>query len=445
MKIKIAYIALMTIFSMGVWSCGQGGNHGEEGHSHGEESHESSHEGHGHDEEQEGEVHLLQKQMDVMDIQLGTFKSVNLSTTIKANGRLELPPQNKASLSALMGGRVKSILVREGDFVQKGEVLAYLENPDFVEIQRSYLEDKSNFELLDLDFKRKNALFGKEVISLKDFQKIETSFMQAQAAYQASKASMIMLDMPTNSNKIASSLAIKSPISGHVRLVEINIGKYVEPQQEMFEIVDNDHIHIDLLVYEKDIDKVVVDQKVVFSLATHPEKVFEGSVFAVGKAFEEDTKAVKVHAEITSKPDGLLPGMFVDARIVTKEANKVQAVPDDAIITESGLDYIFVLKEASEENHNHEGHDHDHGGESHNQSEEAHNHEGHNHEGENGEHGDGEFIFQKIEVNTGARDIGFTEVVPAQQIGKDPKIVIKGAYYLQAEMKKGEGGHGHHH
>ncbi len=493
MRHKIYTLSLFAILLVVGTSCSDH-THEEGGHQHeeaGHDDHGNEEEAHDDHEEKEDEVHLLQKQMDVMDIQLGGFKSVNLSTTIKSNGRLELPPQNKASLSALIGGRVKSIAVKEGDAVRKGEIIAYLENPQFITMQREYFEAKSNYELLRIDFNRKAKLFEQKVTSAKEFQRVETAFKNAEAAYKATEATLTMLDvsMSANTGNILSALPVKSPISGFVRLVEINIGTYVEPQTEMFEIVDNDHIHIDLMVYEKDIDKISVDQKVVFSLATHAEKVFEGRVFAVGKAFERDTKAVKVHAEITSKPDGLLPGMFVDARIVTREAIAVQAVPNDAIIRESGLSYIFVRTNAeghdAHEGHDHgdahEGHDHgdahaghDHGEESHDEhdhEEESHEghdhrddahsghdhgdvaHEGHGHDddheghahAENGEHGEGEFTFKKIEVNTGATDIGFTEVVPAQWLPKNPEIVIKGAYYLQAEMKKGEGGHGHHH
>ncbi len=469
MRHKIYTLSLFALLAVVGTSCSDH-NHGEGGHNHAEEA--ESHDEHaGHDDhddhEEEGnkdEVHLLKKQMEVMDVQLGGFKKVNLSTTIKSNGRLELPPQNKASLSALIGGRVKSIAVKEGDPVKKGEVIAYLENPKFINLQREYFEAKSNYELLKIDYNRKSKLFEQKVTSAKEFQKVEAAFKNSEVTFKAAKATLKMLDVPmdNNSGNILSALPVISPISGFVRLVEINIGTYVEPQTEMFEIVDNDHIHIDLMVYEKDIDKINIDQKVIFSLATHAEKVFEGRVFAVGKAFERDTKAVKVHAEITSKPDGLLPGMFVDARIVTREAIAVQAVPNDAIISESGLSYIFV-RTKSEDNHDHdahEGHNHaeeSHEGHGHDDDHEGHNHaaeaddhdahEGHNHgdDKENGEHGEGEYTFKKIEVNTGATDIGFTEVVPAQWIPENPEIVIQGAYYLQAEMKKGEGGHGHHH
>lgn len=383
--------------------------------------------GHAHDEHNENpdEVKLLPEQMEVMEIQLGGFKSLNLSTTIKANGQLELPPQNKASLSAIFGGRVKNIMIREGEPVKKGQVIATLENPDFIKMQRNYIAAKEEYDFLKKEFERKKTLLKDKIVAQKSFQEVEANYKKALVAVNASKAELKLIDLNVDqidAGNIQSFIPVKSPIEGFVRLVEINIGKFVVPQQEMFEIVDNDHIHIDLMVYEKDIDKIKLDQKVSFSLSTHPEKVFEGNVFAIGKAFEDDPKAVKVHAEITSKPEGLLPGMFVDARIEVKDS-KVMALPDGAIVSEEGLDYIFVqIEDKHQHNHGkeHEGHHHDHGDEKH-------------------------LKFRKIEVNKGASDIGFTEVVPVTKISSQSKVVIKGAYYLLAEMKKGEGGHGHAH
>ncbi len=386
------------------------------------------------------EVHLLQKQMDVMGIELGQFREVNLSTTVKANGQLELPPRNKASLSTLMGGRVKDVFVIEGDYIKKGQTLALLEHPDFIQMQQEYAESRSKLNFLEKDYQRKNQLFQDSISSAKNFQQTEAEYKAAMAKVNSLKAKLNLLNINISAvekGQIFSDIPIKSPINGYVRLIEVNIGTFVEPQQEMFEIVDNEHIHIDLMIYEKDISKIKEGQNVIFSLATNPDTIYEGSIFSVGKAFENDIKAVTVHAKIENKSSYLLPGMYVDARIVTDQ-HKVVALPDEAIVSDAGLNYIFIQKKKGEEQHN----NHSHlpaetlvkaGSE----KEPDHNQEKENH--------DNEYIFKKIEVNTGASDIGFTEIVPAQQIPENATVVIKGAYYLLAEMKKGEEGAGHHH
>lgn len=469
-----------------------------------------SHHDHGEESASTDEVHLLQEQMDVMGIETGSFQEINLKTTIKANGQLELPPQNKASVSALMAGRVKSVKVTVGNYVKKGQVLARLEHPDYLEMQEAFLETYTHLDFLENEYLRKKQLLADSITAVKTYEESESNYKRAKVKLNSLKAKLELLGINVSSLKsgnIVSSIPVSSPISGYVHQVEINMGMSIQPEQELFEIVDLDHIHMDLMVYEKDIDRVEIGQKVLFSLNSKPDQVFEGKVFASGKAFEDDPKAVIVHAEIENKTGNLLPGMYVDARIETN-AEKVRALPDEALIEDGGLPYIFVRFELRQESgHSHSGEDHghahaskdqhdhgtkgkDHGhshGESdhddhdHDKKEEDHGHahaegdhsdhehgstekKGHSHDAEAIEHGHshgeeskkththaeedshkGEFLFRKIEVSTGVRDIGFTEVVPVQPIPPNAQVVTKGAFYLLAELKKGETGHDHHH
>ena len=359
----------------------------------------------------EEEVHLLKKQMEVMDIRLGKLQDLNLSTTVKSSGRLELPPQNKADISSLLGGRVKEISVLEGDKVSIGQRLATLENADLIEIQESYLRDKSQYEMLAKDYERQKQLFENGAVSASNFQDIEADYLSAKASFEGSVEQLRLYGVDVQNvdqGKLSPFLTIRSPISGYIRNIGVNIGRFVIAQEKLFEVVDNDHIHIDLKVYEKDINKVKKDQKVVFSLSNFPDSVFEGRVFALGKALEEDSKAMMVHAEIDNYDGTLLPGMYVDARIVTTK-ELARSLPEASVVNDAGLEYIFVLLPDSEKDHG------------------------------------GEFVFRKIEVNTGARDMGFVEVVPAYNLPDHVEIVTQGAFYLLAEMKKGEGGEGHHH
>jgi len=345
-------------------------------------------------------VSLQQKQLDVMKIKLGKIKYVNLGSTLKVNGQLELPPQRKASVSAIVGGRVKSVAVIEGDYVNKGQVLARLNNPEFISMQRDYLSAKSNISFLEKNYLRKKALFKDSIASAKSFQEAEASFNQAKSVLNATKANLKLIGLDIaliEKGEIVSTVPIVSPIKGYVQKIDINIGKFVSPEQEMFDIVDNEHLHIGLKVFEKDIDKVKVSQKVLFALTTKPEKIYEGEIFALGRAFEMDTRAVKVHAKIIGAHQGLLSGMFVEARIITSN-KKVNALPNGAFVSEKGLNYIFMQRKRTKD----------------------------------------KIEFEKIQVNKGVSDLGYSEVVFIYKIPKNAIIVVKGAYYLNAEMQKSE-------
>lgn len=355
-----------------------------------------------HIEEDSNTLTLQLKQLDVMKIELGTVKKLSLGATLKVNGQLELPPQNVASVSAIVGGRVQSIGVIEGDYVRKGQIIARLNNPEFIAMQREYFSAKSNISFLEKDFKRKEELLKDSIISTKSFQQAEAAYNEGKSVYNASKSTLQLIGVNVSaleSGQIISSIPVVAPIKGYVQNIEINIGKSIAPEQEMFEIVDNEHLHLGLKVFEKDIDKAKIGQKITFALTTRPDKIYEGKIFAIGKAFDMETRAVKVHAEILGKREGLLTGMFVEARIVTSN-KEVNALPDEAFVSERGLDYVFVQKEKTE----------------------------------------GKIEFEKIQVNKGISDLGYSEVHFIEEIPENTVIVIKGAYYLNSEMQKGEFG-----
>ncbi len=390
------------------------------------EGHEHDHDAHG----PKGAVELTEKQLSLIDFELGDFQQMNLGKNIKCSGELELPPQNKASVSALLGGRVKSIDVIEGNFVKKGQTLAVLEHPDVIEYQEQYLDVANNISVLKSDFERKQALFNDSITSQKVFEQAESDYHSAVAKLNTLKAKLSLIGVSAEQvekGNITSGITIKSPIDGYVRLVEINIGTFVEPQAEMFEIVDNEHIHIDLHVYEKDINAIKIGQKVLFSLASNEGVDYEAVVFAIGKAFENDTKSVRVHAEIIAKKHNLLPGMYVNAIIVTDPKTR-RVLPDNSIISEGEHEYIFVQTIQKEDDHQAHGH-------------EEHGHEEHGHEGHG--HNAAKVGFLKIGVSTGNSELGFTEILATDTIPLNEGIVIKGAFYLHAEMKKGEAGHVH--
>jgi len=239
-------------------------------------------------EEEEGEVSnfvmLNQKQLEVMNIELGAIEKVNLGNTLKVNGQLELPPQNMASVSALLGGRVKSVAVIEGDYVKKGQVIAQLENPEFIALQQKYLSLKSSLSFLENDYNRKKSLAADGITSKKALQKAEADYLEGKGNFNATRSTLQILDVNLKSiedGNLVSAISVVSPIKGFVQKISINIGKYVSPQQEMFDIVDNDFIHLGLNVFEKDIDKARVGQKITFTLTTRTDKIYEAEIFSI--------------------------------------------------------------------------------------------------------------------------------------------------------------------
>ena len=391
---------------------------------HSEEAHEE------HEEIPKDILTLSSLQIKAAEIRLGSFEQKSLSRLVKASGILDLPPQNKAGVSSLIGGKITKINVIQGDKVKIGQVLALIENPEIIQVQKDYLEAKSEFGYSEQEYLRQKELYQEKIVAGKKYQ-------AALADYQAKKALIASLEnqlrqfgiSPSNvsGGNFTKTIPVTTPISGYVTTIAVKTGSYIDPTQEIFTVVDNDHIHVDLQVFEKDVPKVKQGQKIFFTIRG-TDNVYTAKIFSVGKAFDETTRSVPVHAEIVDHQNhNLLPGMYVDGRIEVGQ-EKVTALPEEAVVKDGSKNFIFIqLDSIPSSNHHNEG------GKEKSQKEEVSSEE--------------EIIFKKVQVKTGVSDLGYTQVVPLEKVSSNSKVVISGAYFLSGQMKNEQGGgedsHGH--
>lgn len=398
MKRNIEKVIYFLCLSLVIAACGSE-EHKEDGHDH----------DHGeHEEEHADEVHLSQQQFNSLEMKVDTFKLRNMGEFVDANGQLEVPPQNEATVTALFGANVQSIKVIEGDKIKKGQVLAYLSHPDLIDIQTEYSSNWNQLQYLSSDYERQKKLYDEKVVSGKEFQKIKSEYLGMKSKVRGSEAQLAMMGL--NAEKIRqgevfSNIALKSPIDGNIKSVEIKIGQYVQPQTDMFEIVNIDHIHLDLMVFEKDMHKVKEGQKIRFSVPSNPNEELTAKIYAVGKSFEQNPKAVHIHAEIENKKGYLIPGMYINAQIETTNTESI-AVPESAVVKEGDKFFIFTAEKEKGSDVK-------------------------------------EWGFKPVEVNVGTRDRGWLEIKLVSPLKSNVQIAWNNAYYLMAELKKGEAEHTH--
>ena len=204
---------------------------------------------------------------------------------------------------------------------------------------------------------------------------------------------------------IVEEVAVVSPIKGFVEKVTVNIGQYVNPQDKMFMIVDNDHVHADLMVFEKDVFKLKEGQEIDVQVQSILNKTLKAKIYSIGKQFETAPKAIHVHAEIDYTDENLIPGMYVNGKIHTEET-MVYALPEEAVVEENGKKYTFSSEEVVE-------------------------------------NGKNIWKFTPIEIKTGISHDGWVEVKFLEEYPKSTQFISNQAYYLMAEMSKGETGHSH--
>jgi cobalt-zinc-cadmium efflux system membrane fusion protein len=435
MKVKII-IALLAVVTL--MSCNSNKKESSETGEH------TEHEG------PKGMVLLNELQREALNLKLGNFQMRNLTTLVKTNGQLEVPPASSADVTAVIGGNVKEIRVFQGDKVDKGQVLAILEHPDYIAIQEEFAETANKLEFLEQEYARQKELFENNVGAGRDFQQVQSQYNTAKARYQGLKSRLQLLNLSPEKVKegnISNTISILSPINGFVNEVEIKMGTYVDAKDRLLSITDNSEIHADFMVYENDVHLLEKGQKVDFTVSNRPGEELSATIFAIGQEFESNTRAVHVHARLDKNPGNLIPGMYISGHIHTDE-NYTRTLPNDAIVNEGTKSFIFVLDE-SLEGEEHEGHDHEavteneEGNEGHDHEAEE-NHEEHSgesgHEDEEGSH---LMAFRMVEVITGMQESGYTEIKLLNPLPDDTRIVMNAAYYLLADMKKEETEHEH--
>lgn len=409
MKINHQYKFLLVIFSLFLFvSCNK-------------KAAETVTEEEHHDET--GVVELTPMQVKSAQIVFGIFEKKNLSEVITANGYTKLPPQNQADVSVFLGGIIKTIAVIEGQFVKKGQTLATFQSMEFnnIRLAKAKLTEelqqaKVSKDFLELEFARQKELSDENVTAKKTFQKINTELETIKNKIKNTENQIIILDqnLSLGGNDNASILSIVAPISGYITEVKVKIGSSVSANNTLFSIVDNSKMHVDLLVYEKDLFRIKVGQSVRFVLTNQGNQEIIGRIFSVGKAFQNESKSVAVHADINNSTIGLIPGMYVNA-LIDIGKNDVETLPIDAIAKAEGKEFIFIQEEHDEEPKS------------------------------KGQEVDTGVHFKRIEVKTGTTQLGFVQVTPLQEIPAGAKIVAKGAYYLQSTMSNSEGGDEHNH
>ncbi|MEI6456639.1 MAG: efflux RND transporter periplasmic adaptor subunit [bacterium] len=349
----------------------------------------------------ENAIELNADQYANAGILLGKVDQQLVSAVLKVNGTVNVTPQNLASVSAPLGGFVKSTSLVQGIAVAKGQNLATIENFTFIEIQQNYLETKAKYQYAETEFRRHSELYKDQVYSEKNVQQTETEYKTLKAQLKGLEQKLIALGIDPETlteDRITSLLPVVAPIGGYIKSVNINIGKYISPSDVLCEIVNPANVILELVVFEKDVQKVSNGQKVTFSSPNEPGKAWTGVIYQAGKALDND-KTTMVYASIDNPRNTLLSGMYVNGEIQVSN-NNAWVLPQDAVVQFNGRFFIFIYKGIRAEN-----------------GKQIHD-------------------FLAIEVGKGPTDRGFTEIVlPEGFEAASEQVVIKGAYTLLSAWK----------
>ncbi|MBC5834166.1 efflux RND transporter periplasmic adaptor subunit [Flavobacterium sp. F372] len=291
----------------------------------------------------ENVVELTKNQLDNSKIKIGNLTNTSLSSTIKVNGKITLAPNAMASVSMPLGGYIKTIKVMPGMVIGKGQILAVIEDQSYVQIQQDYLTTKQQLAYASKDFARQKELNSSQAVSEKNFQLAESEFAKQRITLKSLEEKLKLIHInPTSltANTISKSVNIYAPISGMITKIDVNIGKYVNATDMLFQIMDNQSMYAKLNVFEKDAANLAIGQKIKVYTNTQPDVFYETKIEFVNKSYS-DENAIEVYAKISNTTKKLIPGNYINASIQI-DNNNAFVLSNDAIIDFEDKKFVFV-------------------------------------------------------------------------------------------------------
>ena len=290
----------------------------------------------------EEKVILTSAQLKNTPIMLGEIEQRELSSLIKVNGKIDVPPQNMVSVSMPLGGYLKTTKLLPGMHLAKGEIIATMEDLQYIQLQQEYLIVKSKLQFAETEFNRQKELNQSKAISDKVFQQTQMDYNSEKISLSALAEKLKLINIIpqqlTESN-LSKSVNIYSPIEGFVSKVNVNIGKYVNPADVLFELVNTSDIHLNLKVFEKDLEKLSIGQKVIANTNLSDKKHI-CEIILISQDISDDGTA-EVHCHFKNYDKTLLPGMYMNAEIEINNTNSF-VLPEDAVVAFEGKEYIFI-------------------------------------------------------------------------------------------------------
>lgn len=296
-------------------------------------------------------IFVSKAQFERSKMTLGSIEEKSFPVTVKTNGMIDVPPENRVVINAIMGGYIRTTPFLIGDDVRKDQALITIENPDFIRIQQEYMEVNEQLTYLKSEFERQKTMLAEKITSQKNYLQAESVYKTAKARHNGLHKQLTMLNISPSkveAGDINSIVTIYAPIAGSITKVNVTRGAYVSPATAILEIIDNSHIHIELSVFEKDILKLKRGQKINFKIPESSNDIYKAEIHLMGTAIE-DNRTIKVHGHLENESESeanFLTGMFVEAEIIT-ESGLAKALPETAIVV---IDATFFILKLDEEN-----------------------------------------------------------------------------------------------
>ena len=258
-------------------------------------------------------------------------------------GQIVFNRDRLARLSALAGGTVQKVHVQLGEKVAKGQVLAEIASPEAAGLRAELAVAESRRALAEAVYLREKDLLEKGITSRHDFQQAEAQYRQAESA--AVRARRQVQDFGLADGSVGSVLPVRAPLAGTVIERAAVTGETVSSGDALFVLADMNTLWVETSVPADALLDVHPGLKVVASFSGLPGRAFPGQVFWVAPALDENTRMLKILAEVDNREGLLRSGLFGQVQAVEQAAQGALSVPADALQTVDGNAFVFVRLE----------------------------------------------------------------------------------------------------
>ena len=338
-------------------------------------------------------VTITKSQFESSNMKLGSISKQEFNSSVKANGMFDVPPENKATVSAYFAGYVKNISLLPGDAVKKGQVLFTLENPEYVQMQQDFLEAQSKLDYLKADYDRQQTLLADNITSKKSFLKAESEYKMTLAQYQSLKKKLGLMNINPNTlsgETITSTISVLAPISGTVTSIEASKGMFLNPSDVALTVTNTNHLHLELKIFEQDLPLVKEGQPIKIHLLNNSDSIYDGEVHLINKAVNTEDRTINIHGDLVNDKDANLfaPGMYIETDIITR-SHLFDALPNEAIVNIENAFYALTKQD--------------------------------------------ETTYKKVPIAVGLSSNGFTQILNSNDFNDKTEFVTKGAFNLITE------------
>lgn len=298
-------------------------------------------------------VVISNRQFEAMQMELGDLREAQFNESVKVNGHIISSVNGQAQVTSRISGTIRGISRELGDFISAGGVLCTVESNDFIVLQQDFATVSNQFNEAKSAYERLQTLYRDSISSRKDFIAAESSYKSLLAQYNGMKHRLSLLNVnpaQIENGDFYRTLEVRSPVSGFITRIDCMIGEYVVPEKMLMTVVNTSQLYLQLDVYEKDIARLAVGQKVQFYNPNNPSEKFIAKLTKTGRSIDPEKKTIVCTAQIESINTNFVNNMYVEADVNVKEYT-AKGLPEDALeALTDGTYRVYLLEKKSGDN-----------------------------------------------------------------------------------------------